>query len=335
MLSFDKMKNELAALYSKIASMPAKDYPPAQIAAWIKECKNMGKDDLGQQIMDQWNRVIDKYPQTRVNWGAATKIGGASVKKNVFGGAEFSEWLAEQGGSEAAVSRAKKIKEPKVSAPALAIPEDNETPEEWQQQAAKTKVMLDQGQTAFKNVEEFIGFLKTSAADLERKIADYGPGGSKEKTKSGAPHKFTERVPKWQAELKAYMDKISEVEKKTKEAKKKFESAEKAYNNAPLTTVKYEKKAQEALSDVLGFILNMDDIKKQQDMLVKFQETLKKMDSQKAASVEKSAAFWDALFKAFNNFVDWASGAWQKLVDWVTGLFKSIDKFDDLANIRY
>lgn len=51
------------------AALPDTDYPPANVAKMIKECENAGRSDLGQQIMMQWNKVVNKYPQTRINWG--------------------------------------------------------------------------------------------------------------------------------------------------------------------------------------------------------------------------------------------------------------------------
>jgi hypothetical protein len=75
--------------------LPNKNYPPASLAKMIKECGAIGRPDLGQQIMAQWNRVCEKYPVVFKSWGAAQNIGSSSVKKNVFGGSEFSEWLGQ------------------------------------------------------------------------------------------------------------------------------------------------------------------------------------------------------------------------------------------------
>jgi len=333
------VKVEIDKLYKqlhKYASLPAENYPPANIASWIKQCKKAGRDDLADRIMQGWNNCVTKYPQARLRWDTATVLGTNSVKKNVFGGKDvnFDEWFSSQGAPQQQVQEAKKIKEPKITLPPLATPEPNETPEQWQAEASKTKTMLDQGEAAFKNVDEFIAYLKNTVGDLQRKISEYGPGGIKEKTKSGAPHKFTERVPKWKAELETYSSKLEEVEKKTKQAKEKFEDARKSYDKSPALTVKYENKAQDALEDVLSFILNIEDFNKQKDMLLKFQDTLKKMESKKVASFDKEAAFWDALFKAMTNMFDYISKAWKKLMDWVNGLFKAIDKFNDLAKIE-
>lgn len=308
--------------------LPAKDYPPANIASMIKQCKAAGRDDLGKQIMDAWNRVLDKYPQTRLNWPCATKIGTSSVKKNVFGHREFVEWFSEQ--ADVPAAKVQEPPEPKIKAPALAIPKDTETPEDWQAEAAKTKTMLDQGNEAFDNAEQFIAYLEKETGDLQRKIETYGPGGPK----SGG--KLSERVPKWQAQLKVYEDKLKETKEKATAMKKKFKAATEAYNNAPLTTVAYEKKAQEPLEDILGFILEMKDLEKQKEMLTKFNETLKKMDkAPKAASFRHEAGFWDAIINALDNFFGWIKDAWQGLVTWAKGLFTAVDKFDEIANIRY
>lgn len=193
----------LSALWNRLlvaAGMPAEDYPPSAIASWIKSCKAAGRDDLGKNIMDAWNRVCDKYPAVRVNWGAATKIGMSSVKKNVFGGEEFVEWLGAQGASSAVVTQAKHIPTraeatPELrGAPKLTIPDDHEQPEDWQKEAEKTKVMLDQGQDAFKNAKQFYDMLTAEASSLEEKIKKYADA----KTTTGKPHKFQERIPKWE-----------------------------------------------------------------------------------------------------------------------------------------
>jgi len=309
--------------------LPAKDYPPANIASMIKECKNAGRDDLGQEIMDAWNRVLDKYPQARLNWPAAVKIGTASIKKNVFGHRDFAEWFSEQDGAPAR-QQIKEPPAPKIKAPALAIPKDDETPEDWQAEANKTKKMLDQGDEAFENAEQFVAYLEKETGDLQRKIETYGPGGPK----SGG--KLSERVPKWQAQLKVYEEKLKETKTKLEGAKSKFKKAKAAYNEAPLTTVAYEKKAQEPLEDILGFILEMKDLEKQKEMLAKFNDTLKKMDkAPKAASFRHEAGFWDSIMGALESFFDWVKDAWEGLVAWAKKLFGAVDKFDEIANIRY
>jgi hypothetical protein len=90
--------------------MPAKNYPPAQIASQIKQCEAAGRPDLGQAIMQGWNNCFDKYTaKVGTSWGAATVIGGRSVKKNVFGGMEFNEWLGSQR-SQAQAPKAKRAK---------------------------------------------------------------------------------------------------------------------------------------------------------------------------------------------------------------------------------
>ena len=87
--------------------LPAKNYPPANLAKMIKECVAAGHKDLGDLIMNQWNKTTDKYPEVRLSWGTATNIGTRSVKKNVFGGVEFSEWL-QQAAAPAKPARAKR-----------------------------------------------------------------------------------------------------------------------------------------------------------------------------------------------------------------------------------
>jgi len=92
-------------------ALPGINYPPANLAKMIKECGEVGRADLGQAIMDAWNRVTVKYPAVHLSWGTATNIGTRSVKKNVFGGIEFSEWL----NSQVSAKPAKKAKAKKAA----------------------------------------------------------------------------------------------------------------------------------------------------------------------------------------------------------------------------
>lgn len=94
--------------------LPGINYPPANLAKMIKECGAVGRADLGQAIMDQWNKVTVKYPEVHMSWGTATNIGTRSVKKNVFGGIEFSEWLNAQV-SAAPAKPAKKARKAKAA----------------------------------------------------------------------------------------------------------------------------------------------------------------------------------------------------------------------------
>jgi hypothetical protein len=94
--------------------LPGINYPPANLAKMIKECGEVGRKDLGQAIMDQWNKVTVKYPEVHMSWGTATNIGTRSVKKNVFGGIEFSEWLNAAAGA-AQAKPAKKAKAKKAA----------------------------------------------------------------------------------------------------------------------------------------------------------------------------------------------------------------------------
>lgn len=329
--------SSLSMLWNRLlvaAGMPAENYPPSAIAAWIKSCKEAGRDDLGKKIMDWWNHnVLTKYPHVRVNWGAATKIGMASVKKNIFGGMDFVDWIQEQGAAAPVVQKAKKIPEkaeatPELrSAPKLTIPDDGEQPEDWQREAEKTKVMLDQGESAFNNAGQFYDMLLQQATEIEQKIEKYKDAT----TSSGKPHKFQERVPKWEAQLKVYKAKIQEVEAQIKKAKAQFANVTKKYNHAPATTVKFEQAAQQDLQGVLEFIMNMSDVKKQKEMLAKFNKMVQGMDESKAASMERSATFWDKITEAWDHFTNWLAHAWKDAVEWVKGLFKSIDKFEDLV----
>jgi len=332
MMNVEAIRKEIARII--IAALPGPDYPPSTIAGWIKECNRLGREDLGKQIMDWWNNhVINKYPDSRKNWKAATSIGVNSVKKNIFGRREFSEWLDEQMNLTPAQKRevSKVPTEAHIDGPAIAIPHADETPEDWQHAAKNTSMILDEVAAGFARVEDFVQYLNHQVADLKRKVADYGPGGSKSKTKSGAPSKLSERVPKWETDLHAYESKLHEVTKKVQSAKTKFKASTENYNNAPVTTVAYEKEAQKSLAGVLKFIMSMDDLNEQKDMLDKFQDMVAKMEKSKAAS-EKNAGFWDTIVDAFESIVDFFKHAWEKLVHWATGLFSAVEDFDDVAS---
>jgi len=309
-------------------SLPSEDYPPANIAKMIKECEEVGRKDLGQQIMAQWNKVLTKYPTTRLNWPAATAIGTNSIKKNVFGGLVFSEWLGtqvqlapEQKKKAAAIPAVEHVK-----APPIAIPDEHETPEEWQAEAHKTKALLDEGEKAFSNVQQFIDYLKKESADLSRKLEEYGPGGAKEKTKTGQPSKFADRIPKWKAQLSAYSEKLAAIDK----VHGKFKAAKTAYEEAPVTTKKYEQKVQHANAEMLKIILDMTDLHAQKDMLEKFAKALENAKKE-TASVEVNADFWGMISGVFDHLMS----GWKSLVTWFHGLFKAVDEFEALANIRY
>jgi hypothetical protein len=310
------------------SKLPSEDYPPANINKMIKECEAVGRKDLGQQLMAQWNKTVVKYPKVRLNWPAATVIGTNSIKKNVFGGQEFSEWLGSQvqlAPDQKKAARAIPAIE-HVSAPAIAIPEEHETPEEWQAEAHKTKALLDEGEKAFSNVQQFVDYLKKESADLSRKLEEYGPGGSKEKTKTGQPSKFADRVPKWKAQLSAYSEKLSAID----QVHGKFKAAKKQYEEAPVTTKKYEEKVQHANAEMLKIILNMDDLEAQKDMLEKFAKALENAKKE-TASVSVDADFWGFISGIFDHLM----AGWKSLVTWFHGLFKAVDEFEQLANIRY
>jgi len=315
--------------YVLAASLPREDYPPANIAAMLKQCEDIGRSDLAKQIQAQWEKVLKKYPKTRLNWPTAVVIGGNSIKKNVFGGKEFAMWLKDQ---EAEVpSEAKKIPSvlpPPKEAPAIAIPKKNETSEDWAAEAAKTKEALVAAKQAFTDVKEYISYLEKEANDLKKKISTYGKGGPKEKTKSGAPSKYSERVPKWVAQLEATASQIEETKKNLKEAEVEFKGAVNNYNSAPVTTVAYEKKAKESLDNILTYVLNMKDLDKQRELLVKIDETLGK---QKTVAGAEEIIAGDRLAGLFEKF----KVGFKNLKSWLLGLKKSVSSFSKLAAIRY
>lgn len=334
---FVKRTHVLAALEVLAGALPDKDYPPANVAKMIKECENAGRSDLGEQIMMQWNKVIEKYPQTRVNWGAATKIGTSSIKKNIFGGVDFHVWLstAESLSPEMKkeIQKIPTIGKPPQGTPAIAIPTDSEQPEDWATEAEKTKGMLANIQESIGSGKDFIKYLSSEIADLKKKIVVYGPGGEKELTKAGKPGKLSLRVPKWEVQLDAFEAQLQSTSNALAEAAADMKASEAAYNEAPVTTVAYEKKAQSSLDSVLEFILNMEDLEKQQKMLEKFNETLKNLEKKTVAHLI-TADVWDSARALFDKIMTTIKSKTDAMAGWVKGLNSSINEFSELANMR-
>jgi hypothetical protein len=330
-MNFNFMAAVKRKYYIVAASLPAEDYPPANIASFIKQCESLNRSDLADQIKMQWSKVLNKYPETRRNWATAVVIGGNSIKKNIFGGKEFVVWLKEQEELTTAQKNAAKaiptIMQPPKGAPAIAIPKKDETPEEWAEEAAKTKEGLLAAKKAFTTVNDYIVYLEKEATDLKKKIGTYGPGGEKSTTKTGTPSKYADRVPKWQAVLKTTMEQIDETKKNFKEIEAEFKAAANNYNNAPITTVAFEKKAAAGVENILEVILNMKDLDKQRDLLSKLNDSLEK---QKATGAVEAAA-GDKVIALFKNFIE----GLKNLKSWFLGLKKSVDAFGKLASIRY
>lgn len=298
----------------------------------IRQCEAKGRKDLANKILEQWQKVFEKYPNTRVNWAAAQSISGNSLKKNIFGGKEFVIWLTAQVElDESEVKSAEQIETVVIpeGVPPIAIPKANETPEEWKTEADETRRILDQAKAQFKDVTEFMQYLKTSVDDLERKIREYGPGGTKHTLKSGSPHAFAERVPKWEAQLEAYQEKFAQEQKEIKQAEQKFKQAANDYQSVPVTTVAFEQKTQKALNEILKFILNMKDLKEQQKRMMEFQEYLVKLE--KEGEEDKITAASPIAF--LMSLWDGVKGFWSSLWSWVNGLVSNVDKFSELTKL--
>lgn len=327
---------EMIAMRMMLANLPAKDYPPANIAAWIKICVKKGREDLGHKIMAQWNAVTEKYPETRMNWPCATKLGANSIKKNVFGHKDFIVWLEQELGVPATEAKQleRSIPEPPKAEHPIQIPSDTETPEEWQIAAKKTAAMLSELHTAFGTADEQLVFLADQIEKYKEKLAKYGPGGPKSTNKDGTPSKFSERVPKWEAELKEFQAKYSEVDAVVKKEKSRVETLKTQYDNKRCTTVEYEAGIQKTIENTLQFILkNVNDPEKQKSMLVDLQKLMTKLDdsSEKAASA-KVAGFLDKFISAFTSVFEYVKASWEHLVAWAKGLVGKMDDVDSAIN---
>lgn len=318
-------------------SLPAKDYPPANIASWIKQCAAVGREDLGQKIMDGWNHCLEKHSAEIFRgkaWPCATVLGGNSVKKNVFGKQEFVVWLASQtavAGQPLEPEQVKEAKElskpPPVEATGVGVPKPNETMEDWAEAAKKTRQTLDEAMSAFADVESYMkNMLLPQIADLEKKIAQYGPGGAKEKTKDGEPSKMSVRVPKWQSELQVYKTKMDEVSKQVADSKVKFEEAKTAYKADAPMSVGLENAMQASIEKMMEVILNMKDLEKQREMLVKFSAMLDKQKT--AASLNLVEA---GVFESVIDFFKKIGEGLKSLVKWAASMVKVTDNFEMTA----
>jgi hypothetical protein len=323
----------VAAKYVVCSSgLPREDYPPANIAEMIRQCEALDRTDLAQQIRMQWTAVFNKYPKTRINWPTAVVIGGNSVKKNIFGGKEFVVWLASQQDMSAEHKAAAKavptILPPPKDAPAIAIPSSRETPSDWNAEALKTRQSLVEAKKAFQDVKEYAAFLEKEAQDLKKKIEAYGDQGPKSKTKDGAPSKMSERVPKWTAQLEATIAQIEETRSGVREVEGQFKKAASDYGHAPVTTVAYEKKAQQGLDNILAYVLDMKDLDKQKDLLEKLNGALEK---QKATASAELVEAGDRLSGLAARFME----SLKAIKAWLSALTRSVSSFGRLASLRY
>ena len=141
---------------------------------------------------------------------------------------------------------------------------------------------------------------------------------------------MTARVPKWTATLKATLAQLEETKAEIKETESSFKKAVDDYNHAPLTTVAFEKKAQDHISNILEFVLNMKDLDKQRDLLSKLNDTLG--DKPKStASAETTAAAGDKILSLLEKF----KAGLAVLKAWILSIRKSVNTFGKLAAIRY
>jgi hypothetical protein len=319
-----------------IAAAPGKNYPPASIAQWMKACKDRQRDDLANKIQKGWENVFKKYPKTRINWATATIIGSRSIQKNVFGRKEFHEWMESNmdlGTEDISRIQSEEIP-PTVSAPAIAIPGINETPEDWRIAASKTAAMLKEIDESFETTDELIAYLKKESTSLAKKIANYGPGGSKEFTSKGRPSSYGARIPKWTGQLKEYSQKMDEVESRISQSKKTIKDANKAYNKAPVTTVAYEEGFQNALDDALERILNVTDLNKQEEMLMKFNKMVEKLEKERGKTAStRTAGILDQIFGFFDKAFLFLTRGLKNVAMWVGDVRSSVNEVDRWASV--
>lgn len=315
--------------------LPAPNYPPANIASWIKICEDSGRSDLAKAIMDGWNKCWEgallKYPKVRTNWPTAVVVGSNSVKKNVFHGDEFHVWLEKAGKLAPEQKRAaedtKSITGIPAGTPQIAIPAADETPEQWRSEADKTKEQLAAAEQAFTNVDELIFYLEKEIKDISKKIGTYGPGGVKEKTKTGELSSYSARVPKWQEQLRMYEAKLQETQKKVANAEKNLTSAKEAYSTSPITTVKFEQTAQKKLMALTG---RLSEIDRERETII---QEMQKLMSEIAGG--KSTAMVTAdLNDVIGKLIALVQKAWKLMSGWGDGVLEASHDFLDFATMR-
>lgn len=323
-----------------VASMPSEDHLPSNAQQMIEQCEALGREDLADQIKLQWRKVLKKYPATRVNWGSVIKIGCLSVKKNVFGGKEYASWISEQhelsSEQKKEASKIDTVIKPPKEIPTIAVPKDNETIEDWHIFYDETKLRISEIRKALSDINGFISFLEKQISGLKRKLSEYGPEGSKKVLNKGKPDKrYITRIPKWEVQLDAYTEQLNVIKTNFKEADMGFKDAEKKYNSIPITTVSFEKLAQQKLDKVLMFVLDTEDLEQQEKFLSKFNFSLQKLAKKATGSYEVTSDFWDGFFKAVTDLIANLKAGWSRVLKWVKGLNKSVQDFDALASIRY
>lgn len=304
------------AKYKIIAGgLPREDYPPANLADMIKTCESLGRNDLAQQLRAAWVNVLNKYPKTRLNWPTANVIGTRSIKKNVFEGAEFHDWLKNQTSLNPDQARqAEKITTlmpPPKDTPPIMVPRASETPESWQQQASQTKEDLAETRKGFSDAREFVLFLENEVNKLKKAVSSHDTN-----------------VPKWKVALEATATMLEETRRQIANAESTFKDAAQHYHNAPVTTEAYEKKVQKNLVSIREYISNIKDLNKQRELLAKLEEALRKQKEVKSslevnAGLEKVTVILDKIKDGMKLFKSW-----------IKGIGKAVDAFSDTATLK-
>lgn len=310
--------------YSVEASLPTKEKPPLSIATWIKTCNELGRKDLGAKIQKRWDEIYDDPTRAKVrtDFAIATALGCNSIKKNVFGGKDFTAWLKENNAiaTPEQTSSANVSTEMPKGTPAIAVPKKDETVEDWLREAMKTKMNLLEAKAAFGEVRHFVAHLEKEIGDLERKIQTYGKGGEK----SG--HKYAERIPKWEIFLKTHKEVLAETKSSVEKVESNFKDAMKSYEGSPIQTSAFEQKVQANVENILEYVLNMKDLQKQKELLEKLNTAL---DPKGDKAVE--GAVGDRIL----SFLEKIKEGFKAVKIWVKSLSKSVDKLSELTNLRF
>lgn len=329
-------RSAVLAKYLIIASNPwaVKDNPPVGWATIIKNLKAMGREDLSKVIADYWNNWLDLHPDLKGKHIAkVTTHFGNSIKKHLFKGKVYEQWLAEQHDEISPIQQQKAKEAAKEAAkvpegtPSIGIPGKNETVEDFTAAQAKTRQEIQAAKGEFQSVFEFISAMESQAKDIQRKIETWGNAV----TKSGEPDARSKRIPKWKAELEVYVEQLALIKEEASKNEKTFDGAVKKYEETHIGSVKYEEKVQESLSDltnVLDLIMEVKDLKKQKALLEKFNATLEKQ-KKIGASFLVEADISDKI----SDFISKLKAGFKSLKSRFSKLNRAVNKFAEIASL--
>lgn len=309
---------------------PSEEYPPSNILAWMKQCDAIGRSDLAQAIKNQWNVVIKRYPESRLNWPSASKFGSLFIKNNVFGGLDFLNWISSKFAlTKKQQDRIKNI--PKVFTPKdtsrIAIPKDDETIDEWFKCANSTKTLLQKIISSFQKSDAYIIQIKKQILSIREKLGIYLDSEDVDTIRG-----FSSKVDKWDRILEAYEDEVEESLSKFRKIEEYFKKNKIKYENTRITTVSFEEYVQASLLPILEFMADIKDFESQKDSLTNLSEALKNYESAMQYPTKIVSFNVENILIKLDEMFSNVKGTWRSLSRWVSSLEKTLNKFDKVLN---